>query len=55
MSNKRIIRPQKNYGKRVDYSVVLKRRKIRREVILWIVEIIAVVALAAVIAYFILN
>ena len=55
MSNNRTIRPRKNYGKRVDYSTVLKRRRIRREIILWIAEIIAVVAIAAVIAYFILN
>jgi len=54
MSGSRTIRPRKSYGRRVEYSTILKRREIRREIIIWIVEILVVIAIAAVIAFYLL-
>ena len=45
---------RKSYGKMTDYSTVLRRRNLRREILLWTVEIIGVVALAFAIAYYLL-
>ena len=54
MAKSRTIRPRKSYGKRVDYSVIIKRREIRREIIIWSLEIAAVVFIAAIIAFYLL-